>query len=71
MTVKINQIWKDNDKRVSDRYLKVFKIEDSKAHCYVSNSEDFQETETPKTTKVSIKRFKPNSTGYKLIHDAE
>jgi hypothetical protein len=59
--VKVGQIWKDNDKRVGDRRVRIAEITDDKAK--VVN------LETGKTSKIAIKRFKPNSTGYTLIKD--
>lgn len=57
--VKVGQIWKDNDKRVGDRRIRIVNIEDDKA--IVIN------VETRKTSKITLKRFKPNSTGYTLL----
>lgn len=61
MEVKAGQIWKDNDKRVGERFLKILELQDDKA--VVVN------VETNKKTKISLARFKPTSTGYVLVED--
>ena len=61
MEVKAGQIWKDNDKRVGERFLKILELQDDKA--VVVN------VETNKKTKISLTRFKPTSTGYVLVED--
>lgn len=63
--VKVGQIWKDNDKRVGDRQIEIVAINDSENKAVVVN------LVTKKTTKVSLKRFRPISTGYTLIKDVD
>lgn len=63
--VKVGQIWKDNDKRVGDRQIEVIAINDSEGKAVVVN------LVTKKATKVSLKRFRPISTGYTLIKDVD
>lgn len=59
--VKVGQVWQDNDKRSSYRKGRVIAVSDTHARM------DWG------TTKTSIKltRFKPTSTGYRLIEDVK
>jgi desulfoferrodoxin (superoxide reductase-like protein) len=61
--VRVGQIWRDNDKRNYTRWVEVVSIEGEKAT--VIN------LETRKQTRISLKRFKPNATGYVLVKDAK
>lgn len=62
--VRVGQVWQDNDTRQRNdptpRRGKVVKIFGGFATV---------EWNTGRTTQVSLKRFRPNSTGYKLIKD--
>lgn len=62
--VRVGQIWEDNDQRqrIFSRHGEVVKI-----------IGDYAEVKwnTGRTTSVNIKRFRPNSTGYKLIQDVD
>lgn len=61
--VRVGQVWKDWDTRHRDenpgRLLKVMEISGPKAVC--------SELTSGRTTWISLKRFKPTSTGYKLV----
>lgn len=59
--VKIGQVWQDNDKRTSYRKGRV--IDMSETHARM----DWGYTQT----SVKLARFKPTSTGYRLIEDVE
>lgn len=83
--VRVGQIWQDNDKRSGFRQLKVMSIEPAKfrrraktgwivaegsvARCSVRTSVDGMFG----TRLVSVRsdRFKPNSTGYRLVAESE
>lgn len=61
--VKVGQWWRDNDPRHSDaRGVKVLKIVGDKA--LVQNQGG-----TGRKTKIKLARFKPTTTGYKLVRD--
>jgi hypothetical protein len=70
--VKAGQVWEDNDARrgASGRgprrgtILRVVKM---------GNSKDFAAVkwDTGRVTEVSLKRFRPTSTGYRLVSDAK
>jgi hypothetical protein len=85
--VKPGQIWADNDPRSAGRTLRVGYIEDSgKVVCTVlTNSADAQtaidggpnilgyapKDARGKRTRIGIARFKPTSTGYRLVQDQQ
>lgn len=60
--VTIGQVWRDNDKRTSYfRDMQVISIDGDKA--------TVRNVRTGKLSKIRLNRFKPNSTGYKLIRE--
>jgi hypothetical protein len=81
--VKPGQIWADNDKRCAGRTLRVDAIEGGKAVCLIlTNSDETQEIvdarsaagypttdRRGKITQISLSRFKPTNTGYRLVKD--
>lgn len=83
--VRVGQIWADNDPRSAGRTLRVDAIVDGKALCTtLTNADDQQRSldgagprpkswyrdRRGKQTKISLSRFKPNATGYRLVEDA-
>lgn len=83
--VQPGQVWADNDSRVAGRTIRVESIEDGKAICTVlTNSTKAQadldahggkftgwsQDTRSRTTKISLARFKPTRTGYRLIKDS-
>ncbi|WP_190253552.1 hypothetical protein [Dactylosporangium sucinum] len=82
--VKPGQVWADNDPRCAGRTLRVDAVDDDKALCTIlTNSDTTQElidnpAQSPwyrrsdrrgKQTRISLARFVPTSTGYRLIQD--
>jgi len=65
--VKVGQIWKDNDKRGPDRYLIVCVVETEKAICLECTKNG--NPVTKRKTRISLSRFRPTSTGYRLISE--
>lgn len=57
--VKVGQVWQDNDKRSSYRKGRVIEVTEEHARM------DWGATKT----RVSLSRFKPTNTGYRLIQD--
>ncbi|MFM6154614.1 MAG: hypothetical protein ACKPE3_16730 [Sphaerospermopsis kisseleviana] len=55
----MGQVWKDNDKRAGDRQLEVLAVDSQ--YALVVN------IITRKKSRILLKRFQPNSTGYTLI----
>ena len=80
-SVKVGQVWKDNDKRMADRYLKVLQVFDKDAgslHGYVqvqqvkssaAGTNAWAPVAGSRPRNVAIKRMVPTSTGYHLILD--
>lgn len=60
--VKVGQIWEGNDPRSAKRLLKVLEIKDGKAVVQHPRGIGMK-------TKIKLSRFKPTSTGYKLVQD--
>jgi hypothetical protein len=69
--VEVGQVWADNDSRSTGRTVRVVAIEGDKAvvetvtyskHVYVGGGR--------KQSRIALKRFKPNSTGYRLVEGA-
>jgi hypothetical protein len=79
--VRPGQVWADNDKRAAGRTLRVDRIENGKAVCTVLTNSDYYQREVEagrsawvvdkvgKTTRISLQRFKPTNTGYRLVED--
>lgn len=65
VVVKVGQVWADNDKRSADRTLKVLAVVDGRALV-----QEITGRNPGRTTKVSVSRMKPTSTGYKLVEDS-
>lgn len=81
-TVKPGQIWADNDPRSAGRTLRVDAIEGERAVCTVLTNDTDTQTALDggvnilgykpkdtrgKTTRISVARFQPTRTGYRLI----
>lgn len=56
--IEVGQTWQDNDPRHAKRRLTVARIEGEYAFCRVRGG---------RVTRVRLDRFKPNSTGYRLV----
>lgn len=80
--VKPGQVWADNDPRSDGRTLRVDRIEGDKAACTVlTNTQQADlglRDNSPwvrdmrgKTTRISLSRFRPTSTGYRLLSEGE
>lgn len=77
--VRVGQIWSDNDKRAHGRQIRV--VEVHKRHAVVElvnqrgrpahGHEDKQLAEPGRRTTIRLDRFKPTSTGYRLVQDVE
>ena len=58
--VKPGQIWADNDKRSHGRTIKVLEVDET--HALVQSP-----TGLGRKTKIRLSRFRPDSTGYRLL----
>ncbi len=83
--VKPGQVWADNDPRSAGRTLRVEQIDGDKAVCVIlTNTDETQrDIDNPPSrtwglsrdrrgsrTRISLARFVPNRTGYRLLEDA-
>jgi hypothetical protein len=69
MTVGIGQVWKDNDKLMPERYIRIASIEGEHALCVpvkLNRIGLFEPTGKHPTT-IILKQFKPTATGYALV----
>ncbi|WP_137726494.1 hypothetical protein [Prescottella subtropica] len=64
------QVWADNDPRVHGRTIAVDAIDGDKAICTVLvPAYDNPNGRSGHAVKIAVRRFKPTSTGYRLIRD--
>lgn len=69
-TVEVGQVWKDNDKRMFNRHLQVVRIDRDLAYCKRVIPRDngaWMDSPIKALTRISLKRFKPTSSGYVLV----
>jgi len=70
MDVKVNQVWADNDPRVPWRKIRVDKI--VRGYAMVTVVENPTQTNSVgKRRKIRLDRFRPTSTGYRLVSEAK
>jgi hypothetical protein len=73
--VKVGQVWKDNDKRMTARHLRVESIPEDPtakdAKCTLVPCRPNGSAITIRTVKILIRRMRPTSTGYTLIKDVD
>lgn len=80
--VRPGQIWADNDKRSAGRKVRVIAIEDASgwdggkrrplvpARAVVEQVVGRHNEGTGRRTRIRLDRFRPTSTGYRLVQDA-
>jgi hypothetical protein len=69
-TVKVGQVWADNDARSKGRTLQVVEVGPVQAVCEVLTVARYVSArQIGKTTRISLRRFRPNATGYRLISE--
>lgn len=66
------QVWEDNDWRARGRTLRIDSVDETHATCTILTTG----AHGPKTgvnigrqTRIMLRRFKPNSTGYRYLRD--
>ena len=69
-TVRVGQVWADNDKRSHGRRVRVVELDGT--HAIVTQVDirgvvDSRRRE--RRTRIRLDRFKPTSTGYRLVTD--
>ena len=67
--VRVGDVWADNDGRLGmhnhARWFRVVEIDDGYAMC-----ETINRATSRRRTQIALRRFRPNSTGYRLIERA-
>ena len=63
--VRKGQLWADNDKRCRGRMLRIHDVGPTHAVAYAWDDNSVE----GKTTRIRLDRFKPTSTGYRLVED--
>ncbi|WP_329131483.1 hypothetical protein OG552_10320 [Streptomyces sp. NBC_01476] len=71
-SVEPGQVWADNDKRGYGRKIQVISIEDGYALTKAVSLRGGSVSPTTKPpTRIRLDRFKPTSTGYRLVRHAD
>jgi hypothetical protein len=69
--VRVGQVWKDNDKRMPERYLRVMRVEGGFsswfAFCKRAGTPNFEPIPEAREVRIAFERFRPTSTGYALV----
>jgi hypothetical protein len=72
--VRPGQVWADNDRREKGRTLKVLEVVEREGgdHAIVEvlTGKGGRKLDKPRQTRIAVRRFVPNSTGYTLVQDA-
>jgi len=70
IAVQAGQIWRDLDKRMSNRHCKVEAVRDGKAIMYLCTANG-RIINAMREVKISISRMHKSSTGWALVRDLE
>jgi len=65
--VRVGQIWADNDKRSRGRKVRV--VEVGETHATVEEVVTGWTGRPPRRTRIRLDRFRPTSTGYRLVSE--
>jgi hypothetical protein len=69
-TVRPGQIWADNDKRSSGRKVRVLHVGETHATVQEEFPEGTAGRRKPRQSRIRLDRFRPTSTGYRLVQEA-
>lgn len=69
---KPDQIWVDNDPRSNGRQVKIIAVDETHATVVtiIDALGQHHEAATARRTRIKLTRFKPTSTGYRLVEEA-
>ena len=68
--VRVGQIWADNDPRCRGRRtVRVAEVGETAAVVEAVTDWDGNKSTAPRRTSIRLNRFRPTSTGYRLIQD--
>ncbi len=78
--VRVNQVWADNDKRSEGRQVRVVGLDathatvelvDQRGRAWIGLRPGEEPRAQPgRRTRIRLDRFRPTSTGYRLVQDA-
>ena len=73
--VRAGQIWADNDKRSAGRTLRIVEVDETHAIAeeiaYSETTGRTRHLPNARQTRIRLDRFKPTSSGYRLLKDAK
>jgi hypothetical protein len=71
--VRDRQVWADNDPRSAGRKVRVISVDETHATVVgvVASGGKYVPSTAARKTRIKLTRFKPTSTGYRLVQDAE
>ncbi|MEU4296407.1 DUF6354 family protein [Kitasatospora aureofaciens] len=71
--VRPGQVWADNDKRNVGRTIRIESVDNTHATVTLvtASRDDIQGARPKRTSRIRLDRFRPTSTGYRLIRDAQ
>lgn len=69
-TVRVHQVWADNDRRAAGRKVRVVEVDDTHATVEQADSRAHDRGHPGRRTRIRLDRFRPTSTGYRLLVDA-
>lgn len=67
--IEPGQVWQDCDKRMGERYMCVFRVDEEYAYCrqVVKLDGKFVPHRRMAITRLLLRRMKPGSTGWRLV----
>jgi hypothetical protein len=68
--VRPQQVWADNDARSAGRTLRVDAIDGQQAVCTVLTTAAGAIGTPGRSVRIAVRRFRPTSTGYRLLTDS-
>lgn len=69
--IKVGSIWADDDPRQAGRRLKVIAVDGDQVVCVVTAvARNVSETRIGTSTRIRRNRFRPGSSGYRLVEQA-
>lgn len=71
--VRVGQIWQDNDPRADGRTIRIVEVDATHATVELVSQRavGHQQAKPGRRSRIRLDRFRPTSTGYRLVEDAE
>lgn len=69
--VQPGQVWADNDPRANGRRVRIVSVDATHATVEVTAGRWGSAPTVGRTSRISLGRFKPTSTGYRLVTNAD